>query len=254
MKYLIVNSDDFGACHSINEGVIQAFREGVLTQAALMVPCPWAEEAISLAKEHGLPVGVHLTATCEWDNYRWRPITPARSFTCEDGTLPRSIEEVQQRAHLEEVEAEFVAQVEHVLARGIQPSHFDVHMGVVDAEVTANVIRRYGIRCRFPLGPGYEDCLFPFDSKGYLTGEPARQGLSKTEWLRGYVQGLGEGVHFATGHVAVRSSEMRAVSSTNSPWAEDYRATDLEALIAPGIREFCRDLGVQLISLKDFPE
>jgi hypothetical protein len=248
---LVVNSDDYGACHSINEGVIRAFREGILTQATFMVPCPWFEEAAMLAKEHGMPVGVHLTATCEWDNYRWRPITPARSFTCPDGTLPLTIEEVQKRANPGELEAEFIAQVELVLARGIQPSHFDVHMGVVDAEVTARIIRRYGILSRFPLGPGYEDCVFRFDSHGYLTGDPDRKGMSKKDWLLGYIRGLKDGVHFLSGHLAVRSSEMRAVSSTGSPWAEDNRATDLDAILAPEARQLCRDLDIELISLKD---
>jgi hypothetical protein len=254
MKQLIVNSDDYGACHSINEGVIRGFREGILTQASIMVPCPWFEEAVALAREHGMPVGVHFTATCEWDHYRWRPITPARSFTCDDGTLPRSIAELRKRADPAELEEEFVAQVELVRARGIEPSHFDVHMDVADPEVTARVIRCYGIRSRRPIGPGYEDCVFPFDSTAHLTNDPRRQGLDKAEWLRHYIEGIGEGVHFVCVHLAARSSEMRAVSSTESPWAEDYRATDLEAILALGLRELCNKRGIQLISLKDYPD
>ena len=254
MKQLIINGDDFGACHSINEGTIRGFREGILTQTSLMAPCPWFEEAAALARRYGMPVGVHLTATCEWDRCRWRPITPARSFTCDDGTLPRSIEEVRGKADPAELEREFVAQVELVRARGIEPSHFDVHMDVVDPEVTARVIRRYGIRSRYPIGPGYEDCVFPFDSTGFLTGDPRRQGMDKAEWLRRYIEGIGEGVHFVCCHLAVRSSEMRAMSSTGSPWAEDYRATDLDAVLAPGLRELCERRGIQLISLKDYPD
>ena len=34
---LIVNADDFGLSHSINEAVIRAHREGILTTASLMV-------------------------------------------------------------------------------------------------------------------------------------------------------------------------------------------------------------------------
>jgi hypothetical protein len=254
VKHLVINSDDFGACHSINEGVIRGFREGILTQATLMVPCPWFEEAVALAKEQGLPVGVHFTATCEWDRYRWRPVTPARSFACDDGTLPRSIAEVKKRADPAELEEEFVAQVELVRARGIEPSHFDVHMAVVDPEVTARVIRRYGIRSRYPIGAGYEDCVFPFASTSSLTADPRRLGVDKAEWLRRYIEGIGEGVHFVCCHLAVRSSEMRAVSSAGSPWAEEYRATDLDAVLAPGLRELCDEHGIQLISLKDYPD
>jgi hypothetical protein len=253
MKQLIISSDDFGACHSINEGVIRGFREGILTQASLMVPCPWFEEAVALAKEHGIPVGVHFTATCEWDHYRWRPVTPARSFTCDDGTLPPTVEEVRERADPAELEEEFVAQVELLRARGIEPSFCDVHMDVANPEVTARAIRRCGIRSRRSFGPGYEDCVFPFDSTGHLTNDPRRQGVDKTEWLRRYIEGIGEGIHFVVCHMAVRSPEVRAVSSTESPWAEDYRATDLDAILAPGLRELCEKRGIRLASLKDYP-
>ena len=136
-----------------------------------------------------MPVGVHFTAMCDWDHYRWPPITQARSFTCDDGTLPRSIAEVRKRADPAELEEEFVAQVELVRARGIEPSHFDVHMDVADPEVTARVIRCYGIRSRRAIGPGYEDCVVPFDSTASLTNDPRRQGLDKAQWLRRYIRG-----------------------------------------------------------------
>jgi hypothetical protein len=64
---------------------------------------------------------------------------------------------------------------------------------------------------------------------------------------------MGEGVHFVCCHLAERSSEMRAVSSEGSPWAEDYRATDLDAVTSSGLRELCEKRGIQLISLKDHP-
>ncbi|MGH7993509.1 MAG: ChbG/HpnK family deacetylase, partial [Limisphaerales bacterium] len=35
-RRLIVNADDFGRSHSINEAVIRAHREGILTTASLM--------------------------------------------------------------------------------------------------------------------------------------------------------------------------------------------------------------------------
>jgi len=254
VKKLIINSDDFGMCHAVNEGIVRGFREGILTQASLMVPCPWFEEAVALAREHGIPVGVHFTATCEWDHYRWRPITPARSFTYADGTLPCSIAEIQEQADAAELEEEYAAQVQLVRARGIEPCHVDVHVSLIDPEPMARVIRRFGIRSRRVLGPGYEDCVFPFASNTSLTNDARRLEMDKVEWLRRHIEGLGEGVHFVCCHLTARSPEMRAVSSTRSPWAEDYRATDLDAILAPGLRELCDKRGIQLISLKDYAD
>lgn len=62
MKRLIVNADDFGLSHSVNEAVVRAHREGILTSASLMVNEAGFDEAVQLAKDNpGLGVGLHLT-------------------------------------------------------------------------------------------------------------------------------------------------------------------------------------------------
>lgn len=61
-RRLIVNADDFGRSHSINEAVIRSHREGILTSASLMVNEPGFDEAVKLAHENPrLGVGLHLT-------------------------------------------------------------------------------------------------------------------------------------------------------------------------------------------------
>src|SRR5208283_4089174 len=64
-RRLIVNADDFGRSASINQAVIRAHREGILTTASLMVNEPACEEAVALARENPtLGVGLHLTLLC----------------------------------------------------------------------------------------------------------------------------------------------------------------------------------------------
>ncbi|MGD1083206.1 MAG: hopanoid biosynthesis-associated protein HpnK [Verrucomicrobiota bacterium] len=64
-RRLIVNADDFGRSQSINQAVVRAHREGILTSASLMVNEAWADEAVALARENpGLGVGLHLTLVC----------------------------------------------------------------------------------------------------------------------------------------------------------------------------------------------
>jgi chitin disaccharide deacetylase len=65
VRRLIVNADDFGRSKSINEAVIRAHHEGILTSASLMVNEPGFDEAVELAKENPrLGVGLHLTLLC----------------------------------------------------------------------------------------------------------------------------------------------------------------------------------------------
>lgn len=62
---LVVNADDFGRSPSINEAVVRAHREGILTTASLMVAGEAWTEAVELARGlPGLGVGLHLTLVC----------------------------------------------------------------------------------------------------------------------------------------------------------------------------------------------
>ena len=64
-RRLIVNADDFGRSHSINQAVIRAHREGILTTASLMVNGDAFDEAVELARQNpALGVGLHLTLVC----------------------------------------------------------------------------------------------------------------------------------------------------------------------------------------------
>ena len=64
-RRLIVNADDFGRSNSINEAVIRAHQEGILTAASLMVNEPAFNEAVALARQNPrLGVGLHLTLVC----------------------------------------------------------------------------------------------------------------------------------------------------------------------------------------------
>ena len=61
-RRLIVNADDFGASPAINEAVIRAHRDGILTTASLMVNEPARDAAVELARANPrLGVGLHLT-------------------------------------------------------------------------------------------------------------------------------------------------------------------------------------------------
>lgn len=61
-RRLIVNADDFGLSPSVNEAVVRAHRDGILTSASLMVNEPGFDEAVRFAKDNpDLGVGLHLT-------------------------------------------------------------------------------------------------------------------------------------------------------------------------------------------------
>jgi hopanoid biosynthesis associated protein HpnK len=61
LKNLVVTADDFGAAPEVNDAVLDAHRNGILTAASLMVGAPAAADAVARARATpGLRVGLHL--------------------------------------------------------------------------------------------------------------------------------------------------------------------------------------------------
>lgn len=246
-KSLIVNADDFGACRAVTDGVIAAFREGVLTQASVIVPAFDSARAVRLASEAGLPLGVHLALMCEWESVRWSPLTPAPSLRWADGALPPGLAELRACARAPEVLAELRAQVAAAYRAGVPVMHVDCHIGVWDPAVLAQVTADAGVPSRDPVPPPGR--TMRLDSLWHLS---LQEQTTKVDALVQHVQGLREGVHMIVAHPALDRPELRQLCSPSSRrwrWAVDIRLSDLAALRDPRFRLACEDSGVTLTSL-----
>ena len=135
-RVVILHADDIGMCQASLAAYEELIEFGVLSSAATMVPCPWFPatavytRANQSAKPH-IDMGVHLTLTSEWNNYRWGPIStgdPATGLLDDEGYLARQVEPVQANADPEAVRVELAAQIERALAAGIDATHIDSHM------------------------------------------------------------------------------------------------------------------------------
>jgi predicted glycoside hydrolase/deacetylase ChbG (UPF0249 family) len=61
VRTLIINGDDFGLSHGVNDGIVEAHSRGVLTSTSLMVNAAAAAEAAAQAQQHPqLSVGLHF--------------------------------------------------------------------------------------------------------------------------------------------------------------------------------------------------
>lgn len=128
---LIVNADDFGMSEEVNEAVIRAFKEGVLTSTSLMVTGAAFKQAVALAKENpGLAVGIHLVTVVgtsalphseipslvdEHGNFSNNPTLAGLRYFF----LPRARRELRR---------ELAAQFERFRSTGLPLSHIDGHL------------------------------------------------------------------------------------------------------------------------------
>jgi chitin disaccharide deacetylase len=130
MKDLILNADDFGLTLGVNEGIIRAHREGILTSTTLMANAPAFDDAVCRARENpALGVGVHLVLI------GGRPVAlpqQVSSLVDQRGQLPQSLPAFVTKVtsgliRPQHIENEVLAQIEKVRAAGIEPSHIDSH-------------------------------------------------------------------------------------------------------------------------------
>lgn len=136
-KLLIVHADDLAVAHSVDAASFDALDKDGVTSASIMVPCPWLNEVAAYAKDHpNADLGLHLTLTSEWKNYRWGPAESkdkVASLLDPSGYLWSEAGPAAQNIKPEEAEREIRAQIERSLAAGIHPTHLDSHMGVLFA-------------------------------------------------------------------------------------------------------------------------
>jgi chitin disaccharide deacetylase len=134
-KVLIINGDDTGMCHTANVATTDALEHGLMTSATLMVPCPWFPEMVEYAKAHPqFSFGLHLAQTSEWQKYRWGPVASrdqVPGLIDPDGYFWHETPQVYSKATPAEALIESRAQIRKALAAGVDVTHLDSHMGVL---------------------------------------------------------------------------------------------------------------------------
>jgi len=138
-RVLILHADDAGMCDEANKAIQSYLENGNIQSTAVMMPCPYAEDMQAWYKQNPTKdVGLHLTLTSEWQNYRWGPVADARTvpgLIDPDGFLWHEVSGVVQHASAAEVEIEIRAQIDKAISLGVQPSHIDTHMGTLFASL-----------------------------------------------------------------------------------------------------------------------
>jgi predicted glycoside hydrolase/deacetylase ChbG (UPF0249 family) len=159
---LIVRGDDLGMTQGSIVAFEKGFKEGVLTCASLLVVAPWFEAAADLIRRNpSWCIGVHLCLIGEWQGYRWRPILPwgnVPSLVDADGFLfPAPDELWSNKPKPEEVEAEFRAQINLALKKGVKLQYIDLHYAANDdvKKIIRKLSKEYGLPISGTLGEKY---------------------------------------------------------------------------------------------------
>ena len=260
MKKLIVNADDFGFTRDVNEGIVRAHREGILTATTLMAYGDAFEDAVQRVRDvPDLDVGVHLTLV-------GAPRYPATVGALIQAMARRNID----------VAREIREQIETVLAAGIRPSHLDAHKHThllpPVLERVAALSREYGIPwVRRPFDLPIQASGVPLTRRlmsraisavnGRFYRTLQRHGCRSTDHFAGFritgrydaaelcslIRALPEGVTELMTHPGLCTAELQAASTR----LKQSRERELEALTSEDVRCALKHSDVKLVRYRD---
>lgn len=260
MKKLVVNADDFGFTLDVNEGIVRAHREGIVTATTLMAHGAAFDDAVRRAWDlPDLDIGVHLTLV-------GAPRYPA---TVSDLLIALARRRIDVAGELRE-------QIEKVLAAGIRPRHLDAHKHThllpQVLQRVAELSREYGIPwVRRPFDFPIQASGVPFSRRvvtralGVLSGRfyrvLRRHGCRTTDHFAGFritgrydtaelcalIRGLPDGLTELMTHPGICTDELRAAHTR----LKESRQKELEALVSAEVKQALAAAGVQLVCYRD---
>lgn len=269
-RRLIVNADDFGRSASINEAVIHAHRDGILTTASLMVNETGCDEAVKLARETPkLGVGLHLTLLCGHSALAPDKISGLVNSRGEFSSNPVSagIKYFFKPGLREQLRAEIRAQFEKFHATGLQLDHVNghlhLHLHPTVFDVLMEDAEQLGIkRMRFT-----RDCLARsrrmsrghwfyrlshaaiYEWLSHRAREPLRRrGIKHAQITFGLLQNA----RVDEEYVLKLLPELPPGDSElySHPSLDEFRH-EFDALISPRVKARVKELGVELIHYND---
>ncbi len=131
---VIFNADDFGISLGVNEAIEQAYKEGILNAASLMINQKYALQAIEMSKNMpDLDLGLHINLTNEKATltYKEIPLLADKDGRFKNGFLKLFLLSLIKPKELSlQVRAEMEAQILKARQNGVKITHVDSHRHV----------------------------------------------------------------------------------------------------------------------------
>jgi chitin disaccharide deacetylase len=267
-RLLVIHADDLGMSHSVNRATFEAFENGWITSASILVPCPWFPEVARWARAHpDADLGIHLAVNSEWTGFRWGPLSPrdaVASLLDKDGYFPLLETDVVDHAKPADIDRELRAQINRARDAGVKLTHLDSHMATMfRTPEFFDVYRKLGAAYDLPvlmerLGDrGGEQSPWATAAQGDALIDRVvsiPQGVAKADWPQAYEKMLAPlppGVYQLIVHLGYDDEEMRGATFDHPDWGAAWRQNDLELVKSARFRDFLRQQKFVLIGWKD---
>ncbi|MFZ2098605.1 MAG: polysaccharide deacetylase family protein [Anaerolineales bacterium] len=272
-RLVIIHTDDIGMCHASLQAYSELVNYGLISSGATMVPCSWFPHVAWFCRQNrNTDMGVHLTLTSEWDNYRWSPISTSQvesGMIDNEGYFYRSAEEAQIYGNADAVQIELQAQLIRALNAGIEVTHLDTHMNTVAHPKFVNAYIQLGLKYKLPfLFPRQDEAGFiklgidtetaqlaaklvvSLEELGmplvdHASGLDLDKPLNRLEQAKQALGELQPGITHFIIHPSLETPELKAITPD---WQS--RVADYQIFMDDKLRQHINDLGVQIIGYK----
>ena len=154
-RLVILHADDVGMCQAETQSFLDTAAAGTVRCGAVMAPCPWVPSVVqAFQSDPTLDLGAHITLNAEWRNYRWGPMStrdPQSGLMDAQGAFWLNVAEFNAHARPAAAIIEIHAQVDYLLAQGIDLTHIDTHMGTVFHPEIAPAYMEMGLEYCLPV-------------------------------------------------------------------------------------------------------
>lgn len=265
-KLLIIHADDLGLARSVNKASFEALSKGFVSSASVMMPAPFVEEVAAYYLEHPqIDLGLHLTFTAEWLDYRWSGVAPADKIGTlldEEGFLHRRKETVIKEGSNIQIRAELQAQIDYARALGISPTHMDSHEGTLFFD--PKFLRTYievGHENQIPvfipklLAPHFDE-YFPLPPQVVLVDQMfmALKGTelnAMEEYYEEVLSSIKPGFNQLLIHLAFYDEEMKAITKDREAYGAKWRAQDYQIVSSRKFQDLLKQNKIKLIQWRD---
>jgi predicted glycoside hydrolase/deacetylase ChbG (UPF0249 family) len=277
VKQLVIEAQDMGMAHSIDEASFRALENGWITSAGVLAPAPWFPEVVRWGRAHPeADLCIQLDLNAEWASFRWQPSAPVphnSGLSDPAGYLPNNPRYIAQRAKPDDVGAEFRAQVAATRQADLKVTCVDSHGGIelytpwlfneywkaaTEAGLPALLSKQSILQRGRPTGKpniynvaGIEIDITSIPIDRVIGMEP---GFTEKDWLTAYEQKLAAlppGTYVLQVHLGLADDELKAMTVDHPNWGAEWRQNDYNVISSPEFHKFLVDNDFVLISWKD---
>ena len=265
-KLLIIHADDLGLARSVNKASFEALSKEFVNSASVMMPSPFAEEVAAYYLEHPqIDLGLHLTFTAEWTDYKWPGVAPANKIETlldDEGFLHQKKVTVIKEGINAEIKTELQAQIDYARALGMSPTHMDSHEGTLFFDPA--FFRTYievGHQNQIPvfvpklLAPHFDE-HFPLPPQVVLVDQMfmALKGTELDAMESYYAEVLSSikpGLNQLLVHLAFDEEEMKAITKDREAYGTKWRAKDYQVVSSKKFQDLLKQNEIKLIQWRD---